>query len=418
MAGSLIASLAPTTPVAGRPSQEVINELTSGLVRISRRVEIYESDGETPFDIPNWDARLVGGSVTVDRERDERRSIDLLLENSDGALKNDPYDGFWYDKIIKAFWGVRYYSQTLQSWTKWDVPLGVFMIDRLDEDRFPDAVKVTGRDLTKRCLVSKLSHNTLFQSGMKVEDIIRAVGSNAGITKFALPATTEAYNLDLTFARGTNRWEIIKKVADSIGYEPYFLPDGSLTMRRYPDPTLDPIAWSFTRNQGGTLVDYKRSSNDSRVFNHIIVIGATVGGETFDQPPAIESDLPEGSASEIVFAEAINTDPSSPTNVDRIGDRVEVYESDIFTSVEQAQQYADTQLRIASLEEYSMDFQSLIIPWLDGSDIVEIVEEDVSDFSPRRFLLSNLTIPLGLGSMTGTGRRVTIVGTRQTQEIS
>ena len=122
------------------------------------------------------------------------------------------------------------------------------------------------------------------------------------------------------------------------------------------------------------------------------------------------------SNSGIVFAEAINNIPGSPTAVDRIGDRVDQYESDLFTTVAQAQQYANTQLRIAALEEYTMSFESLLLPWLEASDIVEIVEERASDYTPRRFLLSNFTFPLGLGTMSGTARRVTVVGTKQTLE--
>lgn len=405
----------PVVARMGEPDAEVIAQLTSGLVRISRRVEIYEADGVTPFDIPNWNARLVDGTVTVDRERDERRNLDLLLDNTDGLLINDPYDGFWYDKIIKVFWGIRYYSTATATWKRWETPLGEFMIDRIDEDRFPHAVKVTGRDYSKKCLNSKLPYSLSFQSGLRVEEIITALGSNAGVTKFAMPVTTQAYSEDLVFARGTDRWKVMVQLADTIGYELYFMPNGALTMRPYPDPTTSPIAWSFTNGGGGTLVSYTRSSTDSRVFNHIMVTGAAIGTDSSNVPAS--SVETSNTDSEVIFVDVRNDDPGSPTRISRIGDRVELYESDLFTSNEQALAYAQTQLRIGALEEYTMGFESLLLPWLDGSDIVEIVEDRVSEYTPRRFLLSNFTIPLGLGSMSGTARRVTVVGTKQTMEF-
>ena len=92
--------IAPEIAQLGVPSDRVIAELTGGLVRIIRRVEIYESDGETKWDIPYWDRRLSQGSITVDRDRDERRACDFMLDNTDRRLKNDPYDGFWYVKIL------------------------------------------------------------------------------------------------------------------------------------------------------------------------------------------------------------------------------------------------------------------------------------------------------------------------------
>jgi len=401
--------LEPEIPQTGFPSDRVISELTGGLLRVHRRVEIYEADATTKFNIPNWDKRLIDGSVTVDRERDEKRACDFYLDNTDRALKNDPHNGFWYDKILKAFWGIRYFDYTLNKWRRWETQLGEFMIDRIDENRFPNAVRVTGRDYAKKLIISKLANTMSFPQGVSVEDIVRALGANAGITKFALPITGNAYAQDLTFTRGTDRWTVMRQLSDIIGHEIYFRPDGTLTMRIYPDPTLSPVAWSFTQDAGGSLIKYAKSSNDSRIYNHIIVTGAALGGEPSDLGGAVTGST----TSEVVFAEAKNTDPGSPTRISRIGDRVLPYQSDLFTSVSQAQDYANTMLRISSLEEYTMNFESLIIPFIDAGDIIEIREPTDDIYTPSRFLLSNYTIPMTLGPMSGTARRVTVVGSKQ-----
>lgn len=405
--------LEPVPASLGFPDARILQELTGGLVRVSRRVEIYESNGTTPFNIPNWNLRLLDGSITVDRDRDEKRACEFMLDNTDRALKNDPYDGLWYDKILKAFWGIRYFDETRNKWARWETPLGEFMIDRLDYDRFPNAVKVVGRDYTKKCIVSRLSKTLSFPMGLRIEDIIIALAANAGVTKFAMPSTGQAYTSDLVFTRGTERWKVIQQLADLIGYEVFFRGDGRLTMQPYPDPSLSPIAWSFTQDSGGTLIKYSKSSNDSRVFNHIVVTGAALGGEPSDLGGAVTGST----YSEVIFAEAKNTALGSPTRIDRIGDRVFPYESEFFTTVTQAQEYADTMLRIASLEEYAMSFESLILPWIDASSIIEIVQPDDEPYTPSRFLLSNFTIPMKLGSMTGSARRVTVVGSRQNLEF-
>lgn len=406
-------STTPEIPYVGRPPDRVISELTGGLVRVVRKIEIYQSDGTTRWNIPNWNKRLISGSVTVDRDRDEMRAFDVLLENKDKVLKNDPYDGLWYDKILKPYWGVKYYDHATSMWRTWFAPLGVFMIDRIDFDRFPNAVKVTGRDLTKKCLVSQLTNTMTFPVGTPLESIIRAVAANAGITKFALPTTGAAYSKDIVFTRGTDRWKVMKQLANTISCEVFFRADGALCMQPYPDPTLDPVAWSFTQGTGGSLIKYAKSSNDSRIFNHVIVTGATIGGE----PDELAAAVTGNTVSEVIFAEAKNTDPGSPTNITRIGDRSLPYQSDLFTSVAQAQEYADTMMRIASLEEYSMNFESLIMPWLNAGNIVEIKEQDDDEYTPNRFLLTNFTVPLGLGAMSGTAKRVTVVGTKNTTEF-
>jgi hypothetical protein len=393
----------PSLTSSGLPPDEVLDALTAGVVRIRRRAEIYESDSTTKFDIPYWDQRLVEGTVTVDRERDERRMCDLTLDNGDGLLKHDPYNGFWFDKIIKVFWGIKYYDQ-LGNTKLWEVQIGEFMIDRIDENRFPDLVKVTGRDYAKKCLTSKIQYSLSFPSFTPIEQIIQAVAANAGVTKFNLPITGQVYNRSIVFERGLERWKVLQQVADTIGYEVFFQGDGKLTMQRYPDPTYDPVAWEFTQGSpDGTLVEYKRSSNDSRIFNHIFVVGATT----------TVNDI-----STTVFSEKRNDDPGSPTRISRIGDRVmPPVQSDYITDQTQADNLAAQLLAVNSLEEYSIDFSSVILPWLDAGDIITVEDDAATDFTPKRFLFSNFTIPLGLGAMTGNARRVTMVGSRQTWEF-
>lgn len=397
-----------TAPVAlpssvTRPSDEVIDALVSSIVSLTRRVEIYESDGVTPFAVDGWNSRLVGGSITVDRDRPERRMGEIHLENKDLALPLDPYDGFWYDKILKAYWGIRYYDGDGER-QAWEMQVGEFMIDRINPRRFPKTVVVTVRDYAKKCLVSQLKASLSFPAGTPCEDIIRALAANCGVTKFLLPTTGRTFDSTVVFPRGTQRWNVMSQIADSIGYELYFRGDGYLAMRPYSDPTTSPVAWSYTSGQAqSSLIDYDKSSNDSRLKNHIIVVGATTTIDNF---------------SSTVFAEAINDDPSSPTRVDRIGDRTDIIESDFFTTDEDAQLFADTRLAVAGLEEYEVNFSGLVLPWLEPSDIIDIEDGSNSDFIPRRFLLANYSLQLGLGAMDGVGRRVTVAGTPQNLEYA
>src|SRR3546814_8432582 len=89
-------------------SNDVVSAILSGQTAITRRVEIFESDGDTIWSDSQDTPRVIGGEVSVDGERDERRSLNnLQFDNSDGVLDHDP-EGFWYDKIIKAHRGIIY----------------------------------------------------------------------------------------------------------------------------------------------------------------------------------------------------------------------------------------------------------------------------------------------------------------------
>ena len=62
-----------------------------------------------------------------------------------------------------------------------------------------------------------------------------------------------------------------------------------------------------------------------------------------------------------------------------------------------------------SLESYEITFEALVASWLEVGEVVNIVDPEPWTDQPIRFLLTNLTIPIGLGAMTGTGKRVQLV---------
>src|SRR5215204_939614 len=292
----------PPFPSIGVPTDEVIDALTDGIVRVKRRVEIYNSDAVTPFDIEYWDSRLIDGTITVDRDRDERRMFEFTMLNDDGALNLNPAGGFYYDKVLKAFWGIEYYDANGDP-ASWETQIGEFLIDRVAEDHFPNVTKLIGRDYTKKCLTSKISQSVAFASGTPIETVIRALGANANVTKFALPYTGMSYNRDISFSRGTPRWQVMKEIAASVSLEVFFRRDGYLTLGDLPDPSNTPISWAFKAGDDGSLCKYNKSANDSRIFNHIVVVGTATEVE--------------GLASQ-VFGQAINDDEASPTSRPRL----------------------------------------------------------------------------------------------------
>lgn len=88
------------------PPQSVQDAFLAPISEITRRVEIYEQDGQTPWRPDLWGELLVSGSISADNSSDERRTLDLTLANLDSAI--DPTIGkLWYDKVIKPFYGVK-----------------------------------------------------------------------------------------------------------------------------------------------------------------------------------------------------------------------------------------------------------------------------------------------------------------------
>lgn len=565
--------------------QQIVSAaLLDGSSRVTRRAEIYEADATTIFADSNTVPRIIDGSVTVDMSRDERRSLDITFDNSDGVLRHDP-NGFWYDKIIKVYRGTEWnnsnpipsiaiittpgtvltkglrklgftdlYSvsavtygdidpydiiiadggttalsaeiytlltdaynagksvltisdeadQTLNPlitatttksdaagwgmtpattdnplggrwaafttggtatgkvisgyaasatrlatyvWSSttytvalsavntssggrwvhlqeeyfdvagynqfmvaiinwlytsygqqsWETQIGEFMIDRINEPRFPSIIKCTGRDYTKKLLKSKFSVPLTFSDGTSIDTVIGAIAANGGVTKQNLNAEGAVLDGSLSFDRTTERWAAIRGLAETASVEVYFDANGYLTTRPMRDPSLSPASLLLaTGADYGNLVDWEKSSNDSRLYNRVIITSTNDG---------VTSSIDNGL--QVIVA---NTEPSSPTRVAKIGERDYFYTSSFFTNEAQMQSYGEKLLKIVALEEYSLDFTVVPFYWTEAGDILDFEDPDSGVDEPTRFLLSNFSIPLALGTMTGTGKRVTIVG--------
>ena len=284
----------------------------------------------------------------------------------------------------------------------WETQVGEFCIDRIVEPRFPKQIKVTGRDYAKKLLGAKITDSLMFSLGTPVDTIVRALAANAGITKFHLGLNGAQINDEILFERGTERWNVIQKLVEAAGGEVYFDPGGYLSTRELQDPFLS--APSLTLATGadiGNLVDYEKSSNDTRIYNRVVV--------TADSGAQAQTGT-------TMQAIAANTDPNSPTRIATPGvpgglnERTYFYTSSFFTAQSQLDNYALKLLKFVALEEFELSFSAVPFYWSDAGDILQFVDPDAGGDEPTRFLLTNFSMPLGLGPMSGTGKRVTRVG--------
>lgn len=356
---------------------EALIEIVGPRTRVVRYANIHNADGSMWMER----AALIDGTVTVDETAAERRIVDLTLANDDGALAINPLGGLWYDKIIKPFRGVLLPDGTEEVW-----PLGGFMIDQIEEQDFPSSIHITGRDRTKQCQKSKFALPTIFASGQILEVLVKNIAANAGITDIVFPVTGIVTTREFAFDAETTRWDAMKTLVDSFGYELFFTANEYLVMRRITDPTLDPIMWSYETGSLSTVISWKRRTKDDRLYNVVHVTGESVNGP-------------------IVWAESRNEVPGSATNVERIGERLYPYKSAFIVTTEQAQDLADRLLAVMSLESWEIDMETLVFPWFEAGNVIEFTD----DAESTRWRLSNFNIPLSLSPMPVSGRRLEIV---------
>jgi hypothetical protein len=278
----------------------------------------------------------------------------------------------------------------IRAISEWETQIGEFMIDRISEGHFPRHYKITGRDYSKKCMLSKFRHATQFATGQALETIIGSIAGAAGITKRLLPATGVTVNKKFYFDRGVTRWDAMDEIAKAYEHEIFFDAQGYLVLRPMRDPAAeDPLYTFATGNPDGVIVSFNKSTSDTRIYNVI-----SVTGESSDQaiPP--------------VHASAENNDPNSPTSVPNLGERVYEFVSSFIQTEQQAQGVADSFLKVHALEEYEASFETLMLPWLEVGDILRFVDPNPAPQDPDKLLLTTLTIPLELGPMSSSGKRV------------
>lgn len=326
-----------------------------------------------------------GESVgAVSREdTDGRRWVHCVMSEFGEDVLDTDYEDFGGFATRVVTWASAY-----QAYDNWEIQLGEFMADSIAIGNSYSTVSVTGRDLTKMCIQSKLVASTTFTASTPIESVIKTIATNAGITKFKLPITSKTLDKDQTWERDTGRWDIIRDLSNANNYEVFFDNEGYLTMREFRDPLTTPSTLQLNVGIGGNLVSRSGKTSDALLFNHIVVVGESSDSNS---PP--------------VYAEAINNAANSPTSVAEIGDRVSVTTLSLITSVGQAQEYADSILAVSALEEFELSFEAVTLPWIEAGDIVEMQSTDDRYWGPDRYLLTSLSFPLDLTPMSGNGKR-------------
>lgn len=361
--------------------QAVVGE---SIIKVTRRADIYEQDGATPYLL---DAPLAAGaSITVDASRDERRMVQIAFVGSDEPekLAFRPRH-LWYDKVIKVYKGIEVGDD------EYEEQVGEFVIDSISDENFPSTINVSGRDYSKRLLKSKFSQPTAFPAGTPVEEVVHVIANNGGVTNQQLPVTSQITGSDYLFDGEVTRWQAIKDVALAYGHEVFFTSDGVLVMQPTLAPGESPVFWTYETGVSGTVASQGRRVHDDRLFNHFIVIG-------------------EGNSELPIYAEAKNEDPASVTSIAEIGQRTApAYKSSFIATYEQARLVAENMLNIASLNSFEVSLGALWIPGIEAGRTVRYLDTRAEPGASDLYFLRDFTISLDPGPMSLNILRIELV---------
>jgi hypothetical protein len=249
---------------------------------------------------------VLGGSVQVDRGAQFRRSLDLdvapvwrdgttgLVSSVIPTSASDALSP--YGTLLRVQYGMSVPGQTSPFW--W--PQGLFRVSQadVDDDGVP-SLKVKGYDLSRTISKNKLSTPWVVAAGQNVGDSIVSLALNRyPYLQYRAHSVTQTFPALVVLDPEKDPWEAITEWAASAGCEAFFDTDGYLTIRTVPDPTSDPVVWTYQDAGDGrnaVMAGVSRSLSDDPGYNGVIL--------TSDSP----------NISPPLRSEAWDANPSSPT---------------------------------------------------------------------------------------------------------
>lgn len=386
-------------------SSQFREELSKPVHSVAVKVEFLRTTFQSVSHIRAYSATspndaVIDGTVDVDVTRGTRRTLTMSLLNPDGTFTADAnifseppdWDGFFYvNRLIRVWRGVRFEGGDEEL-----VPIGTFMVDKSETlvERGMSTVVIAGSDLWKKFSKSQFGSPRKFNEGTLINTIIEDLADEAGVTQINLDpleersSTGKTVQRDFVFEADITRGDALKKICDDYGIEIYFDPMGVLVTRDFRRPFQRPTIWRYSDEDD--LAFFIRSVvNDDRLYNHVIVTGTAKAQD----------------GGTIYRAELKNTDSSSPTNINKIGDRVFRYESPLLGSQEAVDQSASTIYYKHFLLSQTVALEAICNPAIEGNDVIKIQEGSFSGLNDR-FLISTFSVPLVTSKQKITVKRV------------
>lgn len=207
---------------------------------------------------------VVGGSVTVDRTANIRRTATLQIVDDARLFPSIGRDGLSglepYGNEVALFRGIQYPDGTQET-----LPLGVFTIDEtaLAESSSGRSVTLTLTDRAKLVSDSKLVATYTITQGTSFLTAAQA------LTDFALPypvpvdrdveaSTPTTTGVAIVYHEQDDPWASVQKLCAAVGLEVYFGPTGRLTIRDVPDPTVGPPIFNYVDDELSVMLGVDR----------------------------------------------------------------------------------------------------------------------------------------------------------------
>lgn len=297
----------------------------------------------------------MGGTVSVDRRQDSRRTCSVTLPDPALIPRTAADKLATYGARLRLARGIEFGDGTSEL-----VPLGVFRLDGASGDADEGPVTLTGKSL--ECVVRDDKFTTPYRaSGTAVSAITALIVRSIPDAEVISTATDAAIGPRM-FDVESDPWAAVTEIAAAIGAEVYADADGAFMIAELPDLLSAPVAWTVSAGEGGVYVKADRGMTSDGVFNGVLARGEN-------------AETGVGPVSSLV----VDDDPGSPTYWSgAFGHRPVFYSSAALITTGQCTAAATLKLRSAKAPNASADISSLPNPALEPGDVIRVVYPDGS----------------------------------------
>lgn len=319
---------------------------------------------------------VIDGNVSGEKKNGIRRTCNLTLKNDDGKYTPNEDGLVWISNRFKLWSGLMINDVP----TFPDRAQGVFVLGNPNTTgRFAERT-ASIEALDKFALLNGEMSGTLkywysIPVGVKVSNAVKTILIQSGLTetKVIITPTIEVTPYAINGSPGDTWGDILLKLASMINYQVYFDVNGNLVFEPLTDEKKKGSVWTFHKNE----VTYLGGTHDydfKKIKNSIVVYGDNIDGLQ-------------------VKGVAVDDNPFSPTNINKIGEIVETETDDVIPSDIYATAKAEYLLK-ESIQNYeSINISCIPIDTIGEDDIVEL-EDDGIGVERERFLIVSFNLPL------------------------
>jgi hypothetical protein len=369
--GAILLDVAPPLTTFPRETPTLESILRGSHTPVARLLFLANDLATVLHEVP---AKLLEGSVTMERSRNTHRSASVSLVNDTGLYSPETSDSLvWPSRIVRLERGA------MVGVAPQYVPLITGVIDSPTDADYSGKVSFT---VWSRLHLAdqQFSEPINFPANELVRVVIRTIAEMAGLGTsdelYSMSGGGQIMAAPRSYDSNDNMLTAMTGLAFDAGCELYDRGDGVLVLRPFVDPATETPAWTFTPGRDAVLLARARTLKARPgVYNRAVAIG--IGPDHYP-----------------IRGEAKVTTPGDPLFWTPENDRPRPeYRSPDITTQQMANAVARRRLIEGGLADETSSGSSVPIPLLlrDGRPVVA--------YGDDRHLLDSVTCPATMGAM-------------------